>query len=45
MSDSWLLACIKYNDDRGLGDSFANEMYTKELMYRHENEIIIEDAD
>ena len=34
MSDEWLLACITYNEDRGLGESFANEMYKKELMHR-----------
>lgn len=45
MSDSWLLACIKYNEELGLGEGFANEMYKKELMYRQENEITIEDAD
>lgn len=43
MSDSWLLACITYNEDRGLGESFANDMYKKELMYRQEKGISIED--
>lgn len=37
MSDEWLLACITYNEDRGLGESFANEMYKKELMHRQSN--------
>jgi hypothetical protein len=34
MSDEWLLACIEYNEERGMGESFANEMYKKELMHR-----------
>ena len=34
MSDEWLLACIEYNEDRGMSESFANEMYKKELMHR-----------
>ena len=41
MSDNWLLACIEYNDDRGLGKSFANKMYKKELTYRKKNKITI----
>ena len=43
MSDEWLRACIVYNDDRGLGDSFANQMYEKELEYRKEKGIFIAD--
>ena len=43
MSDAWLLACIEYNEERGLGDSFASEMYKAELMYRQEKGIFIED--
>jgi hypothetical protein len=43
MSDEWLVACISYNEDRGLGESFSSEMYKKELMYRQENEISIID--
>lgn len=43
MSDAWLLACIEYNEERGLGDSFANEMYKAELKYRQEKGIFIED--
>lgn len=34
MNDEWLSACIVYNEERGLGDSFANEMYSKEIEYR-----------
>lgn len=37
MSDEWLLACITYNEDRKMGEGFANEMYKKELMYRKSN--------
>jgi hypothetical protein len=43
MSDVWLLASITYNEDRGMGESFANEMYKKELMYRQAQGISIED--
>ncbi len=43
MSDNWLLACIKYNNDRGLEKSFANKMYKKELKYRQKNKITIEE--
>ena len=43
MSDSWLKACIIYNEERGLGDSGANELYRKELEYRKEKGISIED--
>jgi hypothetical protein len=43
MSNAWLQACIVYNDERGLGDSFANEMYRKELDYRAQHVIFIED--
>ena len=43
MSDSWLEACVKYNDERGMGKSFANYMYLKEIKYRKRMEIKIED--
>ena len=43
MSDEWLLACITYNEDRKMGEGFANEMYKKELMYRQEKGIEIPD--
>jgi hypothetical protein len=43
MSDSWLKACVEYNVERGMGFSFANQMYQKELDYRKENNIFIED--
>lgn len=44
MSDDWLLACIEYNEDRGLGESFANQMYKEELMYRlYDPELSIKD--
>lgn len=41
MSDAWLAACIVYNEERGMGDSFANDMYKKEQEYRKLNNIII----
>lgn len=43
MSDSWLLACIQYNKERGKENCFANEMYKAELVYRQEKGIFIED--
>lgn len=43
MSDEWLKACIEYNEDRGLGGSYANKLYAKELQYRLENNITIAD--
>lgn len=43
MSDTWLLACIQYNTDRGQANCGANELYAKELEYRRENKITIED--
>lgn len=43
MSDAWLKACIIYNEERGLGESFANKMYEKELAYRKEVGISIEE--
>ena len=43
MSDSWLHACITYNEDRGMGDYYATEMYRSELAYRLKNGISIED--
>lgn len=41
MSDSWLNAAIVYNEERGQGKSFANEMYNKEKEYRKQNNITI----
>jgi hypothetical protein len=41
MSDSWVKACITYNEGLGMGDSFANKMYAKELEYRKSNGITI----
>jgi hypothetical protein len=41
MNDPWLAACIVYNEERGMGDSFANDMYKKEIEYRKLNNIVI----
>ena len=41
MNDNWLAACIVYNEDRGMGDSFSNDMYKKEQEYRKEHGITI----
>jgi hypothetical protein len=43
MSDEWIKACIEYNHLRGMGSSFANEFYQRELDFRKENGIHIED--
>jgi hypothetical protein len=45
MSDAWLKACITYNIERNMGDSFSNKMYSAELDYRAQNGIFIEDLD
>jgi hypothetical protein len=45
MSDAWLKACITYNAERNMGDSFSNKMYSAELDYRAQNGIFIEDVD
>ena len=34
MNTEWVEACIKYNEEREMGDGFANKMYKKELEYR-----------
>lgn len=41
MSDSWLEACIRYNNERGQAESFANGMYVLEQVYRKANGISI----
>lgn len=41
MNDAWLAACIVYNEDRGLGETFATEMYKKEQEYRKQHGITI----
>ena len=43
MSNNWLKACIVYNDERGNTKSLANYLYAKELRYRHDNNICIQD--
>ena len=46
MSDAWLQACIDYNIDRGydrLDGGYSNSLYEKELEYRKEHGIFIED--
>ena len=39
MNDEWVAACITYNEELGLGKSFASQMYAKELEYRKTNNI------
>jgi len=43
MSDEWLKACIKYNEEGGMGESFASQIYEKELEYRKENNIKVDE--
>ncbi len=43
MSNEWVKSCIIYNDERGLGESFASEMYLQELEYRKKHKIVIAD--
>jgi len=43
MSNAWLENCITYNENGGQGNSFANKMYKKELEYRKEKNIFIEE--
>lgn len=41
MNDGWLVASIKYNEDRGLGNSLHNKLYKMEIEYRKQNNITI----
>jgi len=43
MSNSWVEACIEYNEERGMGKGFANMMYASEMGYRIKNNIFIEE--
>lgn len=43
MSDMWIVACIKYNEERGFSRSYVTSMYRKELKYRKKNKISIAD--
>lgn len=43
MSDEWLQAAIIYNEERGMGNSFANSMYLKEQDYRNQHNIKIDE--
>ncbi len=43
MSNNWLKACVEYNDERGMGKSFTNYLYNKEIRYRQRMGINIED--
>ena len=45
MSDKWVKNCIEYNDKLGIGGSYANYFYCKELRYRQRMGIKIEDND
>lgn len=44
MSNAWLENCIDYNQKGGQGTSFSSKMYKKELEYRKENNIFIEES-
>ena len=43
MNDEWVAACITYNEKRGMVESFANKMYSKEIEYRKEHNITIKE--
>ena len=43
MSDEWVKNCIEYNDNLGMGKSYANYFYCKELRYRQRMGIKIEE--
>ena len=43
MSNTHLKNCIIYNENRGFGNSVSSMAYKKELEYRQEHNIIIED--
>lgn len=43
MSDKWLENCILYNFERGCEINLPNMLYQKELDYRKENNISIEE--
>lgn len=43
MSNLWIENCIKYNNERGLKSSISNYLYKKELKYRQQMGIFIED--
>ena len=44
MSNDWLENCIVYNSERGFGSTcISTYLYMKELVYRFENNITIED--
>jgi len=45
MNDEWLEACIVYNLERDMGDSYASMMYVAEQDYRKINKIKIEEND
>ena len=45
MSDEWVKNCIEYNDNLGMGKSYANYLYCKELRYRQRMGIKIEDSE
>lgn len=41
MNDEWLEATIQYNEDRGMSDNFATQLYKAERNYRKDNNISI----
>ena len=43
MSNKWLQACIDYNFEWKMGNSVTTHLYAKELEYREENDIFIND--
>jgi len=43
MSNEWLINCLDYNHKLGLRKSLSSKMYVKELWYRRQHKIIIND--
>jgi hypothetical protein len=43
MSNLWVNATIEYLENHGLGDSIYSDLYKRELEFRRENNILIED--
>lgn len=45
MNDEWLQAAIVYNEERGMGNSFANSMYVAEKDYRNQHNIKVDEKE
>ena len=45
MNNKWLEACITYEEERGCGDSTYTELYRRELAFREEFGLVIEEEE